>query len=124
MIDGKKVVLSVGQCSFDHGNISRAIQGRYGASIEAAATRAEAHAWLRAQRADVVLVNRLFDEDGDSGMEFLREAKAAHPDQPMVLVSNLAEYQAEARLAGAGVGFGKAELGTPKMSIALDPFLS
>ena len=124
MIDGKKVVLSVGQCSFDHGNISRAIQGRYAACIEAAATRAEAHAWLRAQRADVVLVNRLFDEDGDSGMEFLREAKAAHPDQPMLLVSNLAEYQAEARLAGAGVGFGKAELGTPKMSIALDPCLS
>ena len=123
MSESKKVVLSVGQCSFDHSNISRAIQGRYAASIATAATREEALAWLQGNRAAVVLVNRLFDEDGDSGMDFLRQAKAAHPDQPMLLVSNLPDAQAEAQAAGAVPGFGKAELNSPKMAAALDPWL-
>ena len=123
MSEGKKVVLSVGQCSFDHGNISRAIQGRYAAAIATAATRDEALAWLKGNRAAVVLVNRLFDEDGDSGMDFLRQAKAAHPDQPILLVSNLEDAQAEAQAAGAVPGFGKAELNSAKMAAALDPYL-
>lgn len=118
-----KTILSVGQCSFDHGNISRAIQGRYQATIATAATREEALGWLSGNRAALVLVNRLFDEDGDSGIDFLREAKAAHPGTAFLLVSNLAEAQAEAQAAGAAVGFGKAELNTAKMKAALDPWL-
>lgn len=118
-----KTVLSVGQCSFDHGNISRAIEGRYQATIETAATREEALGWLKANRADVVLVNRLFDEDGDSGIDFLRQAKADQPGTAFLLISNLPEAQAEAQAAGAAIGFGKAELNTAKMSAALDPWL-
>jgi len=118
-----KTVLSVGQCSFDHGNISRAIEGRYQATIETAATREEALGWLKANRADVVLVNRLFDEDGDSGIDFLRQAKADQPGTAFLLISNLPEAQAEAQAAGAATGFGKAELNTAKMSAALDPWL-
>ncbi|MFM8932447.1 MAG: hypothetical protein ACKOS8_11285 [Gemmataceae bacterium] len=118
-----KTVLSVGQCSFDHGNISRAIEGRYQATIETAATCEEALGWLKANRADVVLVNRLFDEDGDSGIDFLRQAKADQPGTAFLLISNLPEAQAEAQAAGAAIGFGKAELNTVKMSAALDPWL-
>jgi two-component system chemotaxis response regulator CheY len=118
-----KTVLSVGQCSFDHANISRAIQGRYQATIATAATREEAMAWLKDNRPALVLVNRLFDEDGDSGIDFLREAKASHPGTPFLLVSNLPEAQAEAQAAGAVAGFGKAELNTARMNAALDPWL-
>ncbi len=118
-----KNILSVGQCSFDDGNISRAILGRYQAAIATAATRQEAFAWLKANQAAVVLVNRLFDEDGDSGIDFLREAKAAHPGTAFLLVSNLPEAQAEAQAAGAVAGFGKAELNSTKMTGALDPWL-
>ena len=118
-----KTVLSVGQCSFDHGNISRAIEGRYQATIATASTREEALGWLKANRADVVLVNRLFDEDGDSGIDFLRQAKADHPGTAFLLISNLPEAQGEAQAAGAAIGFGKAELNTAKMTAALDPWL-
>ena len=123
MSDGNKVILSVGQCSFDHGNISQAIRKKFGATVEASATRIDALQWLKSNQADLVLVNRLFDEDGDSGIDFLKVLRASHPTVPVMLVSNLPEAHQQARSAGGAPGFGKAELGTARMTEALQPFL-
>lgn len=109
-----KKVLSVGQCSYDHGNISRALRAEFGADVQAAATADEALAVLRQGGVALVLVNRVFDANGDSGLDFVRRAKEDAPDVPVMLVSNFADAQAQAVEAGALPGFGKAALGEPQ----------
>jgi CheY-like chemotaxis protein len=109
-----KKVLSVGQCSMDHGSISRTLQGAFGADVTPAATADEALSLLRGGGYGLVLVNRVFDSDGDSGLDFIRRVKAEAPAVPVMLVSNFADAQAQAVEAGALPGFGKAALSAPQ----------
>lgn len=99
-------VLSVGQCDLDHGSISRLLRERYGCEVVRAHTAADARAALAEGAFDLVLVNRVFDADGGSGLGLIAEVRSA----PVMLVSNFAEAQAEAARAGAVPGFGKAAL--------------
>ena len=112
-----KRVLSVGQCGFDHGGIAHAFRQAFGAEVTAAATQAEALTRLEEETFALVLVNRVLDADGDSGVELIRRLKA--DDQlrttPVLLVSNYADAQEEAVAAGAEQGFGKTALGRPEM---------
>ncbi|HWE36163.1 MAG TPA: hypothetical protein VG406_06290 [Isosphaeraceae bacterium] len=113
------IVLSVGQCAFDHASISRALSRGFGARVEGADTAAEAIARIRgrAERPDLVLVNRVGDRDGAPGLDLIRALKA-DPDLaplPVMLVSNFAHAQDEAVALGAVPGFGKAELGSPSV---------
>jgi CheY-like chemotaxis protein len=119
-----KRVLSVGQCGADHGAISWALQA-LGAEAAPAATQAEALERLRQEAFDLVLVNRVFDADGDSGLELIRRLKAdeALRATPVMLVSNYADAQKQAVEAGAEPGFGKASLGRPEMLQRIKPFL-
>ncbi len=73
----------------------------------------------------MVLVNRVFDADGDSGVDLIRQIKADEALQttPILLVSNYADAQEEATAAGAVPGFGKAELGRPAMLERVRPLL-
>ncbi len=108
----KPRILSVGQCSFDHASISRHLGQTYGAEVTGADTKGQALTSLRAGEFDLVLVNRVFDSDGSSGLELIRAIKA-DPDVagvPVMLVSNYEDAQTEARDAGALPGFGKADL--------------
>jgi two-component system chemotaxis response regulator CheY len=91
-------VPSVGQCGFDHGSITRLLQGSFGAEVLPADSASEALRLLRRQPVQLVLVNRLFDRDGASGLDFIRELKRDDQLQqiPVMLVSNLPEAQAEA----------------------------
>jgi len=108
-------VLSVGQCAFDGGNIARLLRDRCAVEAVAVESAAEAATALKGGPFAFVLVNRVFDADGGSGLDLVRAIKAdpATAAVPVLLVSNFPEAQAEAVAAGALPGFGKAALGDP-----------
>ena len=120
-----KRVLSVGQCWADHGSISRTLKKEFGAEVEPADDPEAALEHLRQGGYALVLVNRVLDAGGESGMELLKRVKS-DPELrsvPVMLVSNYEEAQKEAESAGAVPGFGKASLGYPPMLERLRPFL-
>src|SRR5262245_4421151 len=120
-----KRVLSVGQCRADHGGLAWSLRSEFEADVVAAATADEALRLLRANPFALVLVNRVFDHDGSSGLELIRRLKRdeALRSVPVMLVSNYADAQAEAEKAGATPGFGKANLGRAEMLDRVRPFL-
>ena len=68
--------------------------------------------------ADLLLVNRTLDygfEDHE-GVALIRRLRAKYPNVKAMLVSNYPEAQAAAVAEGALPGFGKRELGTPKVA--------
>ena len=120
-----KRVLSVGQCCADHGAITRTIQGHFDATVVPADDLAEARAQLREGAFDLVLVNRILDADGSSGLDVVKQLKAdeASRDLPVMLVSNYEESQQQAVQAGAVRGFGKGALGQPQTIARLRTYL-
>jgi hypothetical protein len=66
---------------------------------------------------DLLLLNRElswgFDDKG--GVDIIREFRATHPHIKTMLVSNYPEAQASAVAAGALPGFGKREIGSPRI---------
>jgi CheY-like chemotaxis protein len=120
-----KRVLSVGQCFADHSGISRVLRNSFGAEVVAADTPREALDLLRQETFALVLINRVFDADGSSGVELIRAIKADDELRPVpvMLVSNYEDAQAQAVQAGAAPGFGKAALGQPHMLARVEPYL-
>jgi two-component system chemotaxis response regulator CheY len=112
-----KRVLSVGQCLADHGSISRTFQRHLDAEVHAADSADDALAQLRQGSFDLVLVNRVFDADGSSGLDLIQRLKADESlrNLPVMLVSNYEDAQRDAVQAGARPGFGKAALGQSPM---------
>jgi CheY-like chemotaxis protein len=108
-------VLSVGQCMADHSQLSRFLRSAFGTVVVSAETAGEAVQRMRQEAFDLVLVNRVFDADGESGIEWIRQVQADEQlkEIPIVLVSNYEDAQAEAVAAGARPGFGKASLQAP-----------
>jgi two-component system chemotaxis response regulator CheY len=119
-------VLSVGQCTADHGGISRTLRGAFGAEVVPADSVPEALELLRQEAFALVLVNRVLDADHTPGLELVRQVRAdeALKAVPIMLVSNYADAQAEAVAAGAAPGFGKADLGRADMLERVRPFLT
>ena len=105
-------ILNVGQCGFDHASISGYFTDRFNARVDAADDLEDVRAALREARYSLVLVNRVLDHDGSSGLELIRalredpETKAV----PAMLVSDYAEAQEAACKLGAVPGFGKSAL--------------
>jgi two-component system, chemotaxis family, chemotaxis protein CheY len=120
-----KRILSVGNCGFDHNTIDRMIAQPFGAQLDAASTATEATAKAVASAYDLILVNRVFDADGDSGIEWIRSLKqnSAMSQVPIMLISNYPQYQTEAEQAGAVPGFGKRDLQTPELRGQLSAYL-
>ena len=120
-----KRVLSVGQCFADHSGITRALRGVFGAETIAVDSARQALEQLRRETFSLVLVNRVFDADGSSGLELIRTLKADEQLRtvPVMLVSNYDDAQTQAVQAGAMPGFGKAALGEPHMLARVEPFL-
>jgi CheY-like chemotaxis protein len=110
-----KRVVSLGQCAADHYSIGRLITTHFQAEVIPVDRPAEAFDLLREATVDLILVNRLLDRDGSSGLDFIRKLKADEGcrDIPVMLVSNHADAQRQAVERGALAGFGKAELSTP-----------
>ncbi len=105
-------VLSVGQCALDHGSISRTLEHAFDVRVQGADARDDALEALRGEPFDLVLVNRIIDRDGSSGLELIRAIKA-DPELAglaVMLVSNYGDAQADAVALGALRGFGKVEL--------------
>ena len=119
-------VMSVGQCSKDHGSINRFLTASFDVEVVPVATESEATGLLRRQGFDLVLVNRQFDADGTEGVDFIARLKQAGdlPAVPVMLVTNFPEYAEEAVAKGAVPGFGKAELGSPQVVDRLKSYLS
>ncbi|WP_435021636.1 response regulator [Tundrisphaera sp. TA3] len=108
----KPRILDVGQCSYDHGSISRHLSAAYGAEVARAQSAAEALKAAKGGGFDLILINRQLDRDGSPGVDVIRALKADPDlaDVPVMLVSNFPEAQAEAQALGALPGFGKADL--------------
>jgi two-component system chemotaxis response regulator CheY len=67
---------------------------------------------------DLLLFNRVLDygfEDTE-GVAVIRKIRAKHPNVKTMLVSNYTEAQAQAIAAGALPGFGKRDIGSPKVA--------
>lgn len=125
---GKPRVLDVGQCDFDHGNISRILGARFGAVVERCHGAEDALRATAKEKYDLVLVNRIFDRDGDEGLKLIARMHSnkgpAGNHSPVMLVSNFADAQAQAVQAGAVPGFGKAALESETTMQTLNQFLS
>ena len=67
--------------------------------------------------ATLLLINRTLDGgfDEEQGVELVRKLKTSHPAVKTMLISNYADAQSAAVAAGALEGFGKSEIGSPKM---------
>jgi CheY-like chemotaxis protein len=118
---GAPKVISLGQCGVDHGSISRLLKGSLGADVIGVHSFDEARERIRRGDAALVLVNRILDATGDSGLDFIRDLKSdpALASVPVMLVSNFAEAQQQAVAFGALPGFGKNALGRPETLRAL-----
>lgn len=71
-----------------------------------------------AEGADLLLLNRQLDWGfkTDEGVELIRALRAEHPNLRMMLVSNYEDAQEAALQAGALPGFGKRDIGSPKVA--------
>ena len=108
-------VLSVGNCGFDQSSIRDMVESRFSATVLGADTAADALELLRNDSIDLVLVNRIFDQDGFPGLDLIRTIAAASDLQhiPTMLISNFPDHQQAAVAAGARPGFGKRQLHDP-----------
>jgi CheY-like chemotaxis protein len=118
-------VLSVGQCGFDHRRITNHFEQSFDARGLGVSTFDEALDAMRRERYDLVLVNRVNDDDGAPGVELIRSVKAEVQlaDVPMMLVSDYADAQEEAEAAGALPGFGKSGLASAMTRTRLEAIL-
>lgn len=110
------VVLSIGQCGFDNGQMRDLIRSLDPTlKMHAGDDFHDTLALLvnSLGRVRLILVNRVLDIDGSSGIELIRSLRA-YADQfghiPVMLVSDLETAQAQAIAEGALPGFGKSAL--------------
>jgi CheY-like chemotaxis protein len=110
----------------DDGSIRRRLASLFAADVVRADTSEEALAQLKQGNFSLVLVNRIFDLNGEEGLELIRKIKSdnALGATPVLLVSNYAEAQAEAAKLGAQPGFGKASLTSEETAALLRTYLS
>jgi CheY-like chemotaxis protein len=113
----KQVVL-VGHCGPDASFLRMAVSSvARGIAVHTADDEQELHAYL-AKGVDLLLLNRElgWGFDQTEGVEIIRALRAQHPQLRMMLVSNYPEAHAAAVEAGALPGFGKRELGSPRVT--------
>jgi hypothetical protein len=71
-----KKILSLGQCGADNYTLTQFLETSFNAHVVLADTFVEALAQLRAGTFDLVLVNRVLDANGASGLTFIGQMKA------------------------------------------------
>lgn len=117
-----KQVLSIGNCGYDFSTLSAALQKNYQVELQSVNTAKEATKAVKEAQYDLIVVNRLFDVNGESGIELIKKLKPT-VKTPMMLISNYPEYQQEAVAAGAVPGFGKTQVGKPALLEVVGEFL-
>lgn len=120
-----KTVLDVGQCNPDHSSISGLLKQNFGVDVQRAQSHQQALTMAKDLQPALVLINRLYDANGDQGMETLKALKAddATASIPVMIVSNYSDAQDAAVAAGAVQGFGKSSLTATKTIQCLAKFL-
>jgi two-component system chemotaxis response regulator CheY len=120
-----KRILSAGQCQADHGRITGSLKKTFDIEVVAVDSHEQALEKCRQEPFALVLINRIFDADGSSGLELIKQMKADPQTQqtPVMLVSNYDDAQAEAVDAGAALGFGKGELGERSVIERVEAYL-
>jgi hypothetical protein len=114
----RRVVL-VGHCSLDGPRLQEEIRAM---PEEPEVLRVNDKAKLEAvceEGENLLLVNREpvgFDEEG---IDIVRHVHERYPGQNVMLVSDFSDAQEEAVEAGAMQGFGKRDMGTPKLAKAV-----
>ena len=103
-------ILDIGQCGLDGPRMKRLWESKLGATVTRVDTAEEAAGQLKEHDFNLVLVNRVLAATGDSGIDTIRELRAAGNTLPIALVSDREDAQQEAVEAGAQHGFGKADL--------------
>lgn len=112
VLEMPKRVLDVGNCGFDHGSIKSLVESNFDAEVVQAHNLDEAISQLDDLDFDLTLVNRVFDRNGESGLDLIRKITGASSSRPttVMLITNYANYQDEAVELGAVPGFGKSQL--------------
>ena len=77
---------------------------------------AETETLLQQNEYNLVLVNRILDRDGSSGIDLIKHLRQIPNCPPLMLVSNLPDAQAKAVAAGALQGFGKSTIHLPQVA--------
>ncbi len=115
MTQAKRHVLNVGQCVPDHYAIQALIEDHFNADVEPADTADAAFEAAANGGYALILVNRIIDANGDSGLDLIRRLQAddATRSTPVMLITNYPAAQTEATALGAQPGFGKANLHDP-----------
>jgi two-component system, chemotaxis family, chemotaxis protein CheY len=112
----KRIVL-VGHCGPDSSylrmTVSKAIKN---ASILMADDDADLNR-LITEGVDLLLLNRVLDYgfSVDLGTDLIKRLRQEHPHLKVMLITNYPEVQAEAVQLGALPGFGKREMGNPRV---------
>lgn len=118
-------ILDVGQCMVDGPRLERLLKESLGAHVDNAATKADSLAFAAKHTYDLVLVNRILNNDRSPGISVVEALVSAHPKLKVMLVSDLEEAQKEAVAKGALPGFGKSAMLDPatleKISAAIAP---
>jgi hypothetical protein len=120
MAENKKILL-VGHCGPDSSYLRMTIKNADPtAQILAADDDGELKQSLEVG-IDLVLFNRElgYGFSKPAGVDQIRAVRATHPGIKMMLVSNYPDAQAAAVAAGALPGFGKREVGTPRVTQVL-----
>jgi len=116
----KKVAL-VGHCGPDSSYLRMAVSKAFRDAKVVAADDDSELKQLIADGVDLLLFNRILDYGfrSDEGVDVIRELRAGYPNLKMMLVSNYEDAQEAAVQAGALPGFGKREIGTPRVTQVL-----
>jgi hypothetical protein len=121
-----KKVLLVGHCGPDSNYLRMAIRkAEPSVEIVMADDPQELSSALE-KGVDLVLLNRELGYGfvQPLGVDVIKTLKQAMPQQRMMLVSNYPEAQQAAEAAGAIPGFGKREIGTPRVTKLLQDALA
>ena len=112
-----KVVL-VGHCGPDSSFLRLAVNRALPGSTVVSADDAKTLENHLKQGVELLLMNRVLDYgfDTDEGVELIRQLRTQHPKMKIMLVSNYEDAQQSAVRAGAMPGFGKRDIGTPRVT--------
>ena len=123
----KKVVL-VGHCGPDSSYLRMAVASADKGIMVIVADDSEHLQKILSDGAgpDLLLLNRELSWGfaQSEGVELIRHLRTTHPQIKTMLVSNYPEAQAEAMQAGAYPGFGKREIGSPRVGQVIRDALS
>jgi DNA-binding NarL/FixJ family response regulator len=114
----EKTVVLAGHCGPDSAYLKLTVKKAIGdVHIVSADDSRELTAALEKGEPDLILFNRElgYGFDPAMGADMIAVLRRTHPNLKMILVSNFEEAQRAAVAAGALPGFGKRELGTPRV---------